>query len=268
VGPRKAYVDLGEGQLHYGVVAGTGTPIVFFHQTASDWQMWRKIMGFLDLDQPLYAFDTPGFGGSFDPVGPTSMQHYAAWAAEAIEKLSLGQCHIVGHHTGAAIAAELAATRPDLVVSVTLIGPLALTAEDRVVSASLYGAPFLPNESGSYLLDTWEYLRVGGAVADVALIHREMIGMLRAYAARPLAYNAVWTQDFDAAFAKITCPLQIACAEDDVLWPFFLRAQTLRPDATAVVLEAGSNFEPDLDPEPLAAVISKHVVRASQQQGQ
>lgn len=261
--PRKSYVDLKEGQLHYAHCAGKGVPIVFFHQTASDWEMWAKVMHLLDLGQPLYAFDTPGFGGSFDPEGATTMTRYAGWMAEAIEALGLGSCHIVGHHTGAAIAAELAASRPDLTSSVTLIGPLALTAEDRVVSAKLYGKPFLPNQSGSYLLDTWEYLRVGGAVADVSLIHREMIGMLRAYAARPMAYNAVWTQDFDKAFLAIRAPIQIACAQDDVLWPFFERAKSLRSDAVAVVLPGGSNFEPDLDPEPVAAAISTHILRAS-----
>ncbi len=46
----------------------------------------------------------------------------------------------------------------------------------------------------------------------------------------------------------------LLCARDDVLWPYFERAQGLRPAAVAVELW-GANFEPDLDaPGTVAAI--------------
>jgi pimeloyl-ACP methyl ester carboxylesterase len=220
--------------------------------------MWAKVAEQLTLPNPVYAFDTPGFGSSFDPEGLPDMSDYADWISAAIGQIGIGPFHLVGHHTGAAIAAELAA-RPDCpAVSVSLIGPLCLTPEDRENSAKLYGTPFVPDAEGAYLAKTWKYLVVGGAAVDPMLIHREMIGMLRAWAARPQAYGAVWRQDFNAAFHAITAPVLIMCAEDDVLWPFFLRAQELRPDVRAVVIR-GSNFEPDIAPETVIEAITAFV---------
>ncbi len=259
---RKAYIDLAEGQMHYCMMPGDGIPCLFLHQTASSYKMWLKVMALLArTGLPMFALDTPGFGGSFDPEGPTSMPRYAGWVAEAMAVIGIDRAHIIGHHTGAAIATELAASRPDLAASVTLIGPLALTEEQRVESAKQFGAPFLPEKTGRYLLDNWNYLAFGEEVADPLLIHRETADMLRAYAARPHAYGAVWKQDFVAAYRKIACPLQILCAPDDVLFPMFDRAREIRPDAVAHVLPGGGNFEPDLAADATAGAIASFIQR-------
>jgi pimeloyl-ACP methyl ester carboxylesterase len=258
----KAYVRLAQGQLHYAFAPGTGTPLVFFHQTASSWRMWSKVIMRLErLGAPIYAFDTPGFGGSFDPEGETSMPHYAGWMAEAIDALAIGPAHIIGHHTGAAIACQLAADRPDLVASATMVGPLTLTPDERSEISKHAGPPFTPEKSGKYLLDNWNYLTAGGAAADVLLINREMSDMLRAHDGRAKAYASVWAQDFSALFAKLGCPLHILCGPDDDLLPYFERARALRPDAMATMLPGGANFEPDLVPEAVADAVLGFVAR-------
>ena len=71
-----------------------------------------------------------------------------------------------------------------------------------------------------------------------------------------MAYTAVWKQDWTAAYEKISCPLLLLCAEDDVLYPFFERAQMLRSDAKAVTIR-GANFEPDLDAGSVVSAIRK-----------
>jgi len=259
---RKAYVDLPEGQLHYRYIAGSeGLPVVFLHQTASSGRMWEKVMVQLTGAHPLYAFDTPGFGGSFDPPGAPGMVEYARWMLEAIDALGLERVHLVGHHTGAAIAIELAARAPDRIATLAMIGPNPLTVEERATFAGKLGAAFRPGRSGAYLLKNWEYLRTGGADADIALLHAEMVDMLRAWAARPHAYAAVWGQDFAALYACIACPMLIMAAPDDILFAFFERARRLRPDAAALVLERGANFEPDLAPGAVAEAIRQHIAQ-------
>jgi len=107
-------------------------------------------------------------------------------------------------------------------------------------------------------MDNWHYLDRLGAHADTELFHREMWDMLRAKYGRVKSYAAVWEQDFSSHFSAIEAPLAIMCAEDDVLWPFFKRAQGIRPDALAVVPK-GANFEPDLDPKTVASGIRQLV---------
>ena len=107
---KKGYVDISAGQIHYAWRGGTGAPIVCFHQTASSGTSYHRIMENSNLSQPIYALDTPGFGGSFDPQEMPTFEQYAAWLYEAIEALDLGPFHAMGHHTGAGICVELSAT--------------------------------------------------------------------------------------------------------------------------------------------------------------
>lgn len=245
---RKSYVDTSGGQIHVRSMAGEGVPLVFFHQTASSGQMWLKTMQHLAGQWPMHAFDTPGFGGSFDvtdEVTPT-MTEYVGWLGEAVRALGIERCHVVGHHTGSCIGVELAARQPDLVASLTMIGPVPLTDEERVEFSKHFGTPFVPVVSGSYLLENWEYLRQLGADADPQLLHREMADQLRAWTGRVKSYSAVWGQDFPHFYMQVTAPMMIAAAPDDVLHAYLGRAAEMRPDARVLPID-GANFEPDLD---------------------
>lgn len=210
---------------------------------------------------PLFALDTPGFGGSFDPPEPPSMADYARWVAEAADALGLRRVHLVGHHTGAGIALQLAVDSPARTVSLALIGPSCLEPEERAAFAAKLGRPFRPVRSGAHLPLNWEYLRVGGADRDIALLHRELVDQLRAAATRPHAYAAALAQDGAALIAALTVPTLAMAARDDLLFPSLARVAALRPDIACVTLETGANFEPDLAPDSLTAALIAHVAR-------
>ncbi|QGN53974.1 alpha/beta fold hydrolase [Novosphingobium sp. Gsoil 351] len=251
---RKGYAESSGGQIHYRRSKGSGTPLVFFHQTASSSQMWLKVMAALgDWGRDLIALDTPGFGGSFDP-DPDSrpqMSDYARWLREALADLGIERAHLVGHHTGACIAVDMAGSEAALAATMTLLGPVPLTAEERDEFSKHFGIPFTPGVSGAYLLENWEYLRNLGAHADPMLIHREMADQLRAWWGRVQSYGAVWTQDFKGIYECLEMPLMIGAAPEDVLYPFLDRAAELQPSARVLQL-TGHNFEPDLDASTIA----------------
>ncbi|MDX2221864.1 MAG: alpha/beta hydrolase [Rhodospirillaceae bacterium] len=250
---RKAYVDTAAGQLHYYAAPGAGAPVVFLHQTASSGKMYLDVMARL-AGRSMYAMDTPGFGGSFEPPDMPSMPQYAAWIVQALDGIGLGAVHLFGHHTGACIAAEICAAHPARVKSCAMIGPVPLTKAERDAFRTHYSTPFSPDPAGTYLRTTWDYLRGLGAHSTVALHHREFVDTCRAYMGRYKAYSAVWDQDFTALFAKISCPLLLMCAPDDVLIAYLERARGLRPDARVRMLK-GANFEPDQDPDGTAAAL-------------
>nr|WP_047170023.1 alpha/beta hydrolase [Sphingomonas sp. Y57] len=255
---RKNYAETLDGeQIHYRSVSGERGPAVFFHQTASSGQMYLKTFERIGGKWSCYAFDTPGFGGSFDPPVDSKppMSQYVDWLFQALQAAGIQRAHLVGHHTGACIAAEMAARYPALAKSVTLVGPVPLTPDERVEFSRHFGAPFTPTLSGSYLLDNWEYLRALGAHGDVMLFNREMADMLRAWWGRVQSYNAVWGQDFTSFFQRLTCPILLMAAPEDVLRPYLDRACEIRPDARRLDI-GGANFEPDLDPDSFAAGIS------------
>jgi pimeloyl-ACP methyl ester carboxylesterase len=183
-----------------------------------------------------------------------TMTQYCGWLVEAIDHIGLDKIHLFGHHTGSCLGAEIAARHPERILSLMMIGPVPLTQEERDEFRKHFSTPFSPTADGEYLKTTWDYLAGLGADHDLDLHHREMIDTARAYMGRYKTYSAVWDQDFCEYYAQVSCPILLMSAEDDVLHPFFERAQEMRPDAKAVTLK-GANFEPDLDPDGTAAAI-------------
>jgi pimeloyl-ACP methyl ester carboxylesterase len=255
---KKAYAETSLGQIHFCHRPGIGTPIVFLHQTASSSVMYHEVMQGLSLDNPLYAFDTPGFGGSPEPAGDKpSMLDFADWLVEAINFCGIDNFHLLGHHTGVCIGAEIENKHPQRVKSLMMIGPVPLTQEERdAFREKTQGLP--PTADGSYLQETWDYLLGLGADSDVRLHQRELADSIRAYSGRFLAYSAVWDQDFTKLYQQIKAPLLIMCAPDDILFDVFQRAKDLRPDALAMEI-GGANFEPDQDPDGVIKAIEMFV---------
>jgi pimeloyl-ACP methyl ester carboxylesterase len=256
---KKAYAETSGGQVHYRYLAGLGTPIVFLHQTASSSAMYLKLMTRLEGIGPLYALDTPGFGGSFEPEGMPPLTQYVDWLAEAIRTIGLRRFHLLGHHTGAFIACELAARQPERIASLAMIGAGPLTPDERQAFRERFRAPVAPTKDGAYLGDTWRYLTGMGADRDLDLQHRELLDHVSAYRGRFQIYTALWDQDFDRFFTQVRCPILLMSAPDDLLHEQTLRAIAMRPDARHVLLK-GANFEADLDPDGIAAAVRDFIV--------
>lgn len=255
---RKGYVEIAQGQVHYRMKDGVGIPIICFHQTASSSAMFEKFAAAYNGSEPIYALDSPGFGGSFDPDGMPTMAEYADMLLDAIKALGFDKVHLFGHHTGASLAIEIATTDPDRVASLMMIGPVVLTAEERKAFGGVYPQPFELKADGSHLKTMWEYVESIGGNSDLELHHREMIDTARAWQGHIKVYSKIWDQDFSALYEKISVPMLIMCAQKDILWPMFERAKGMRPDATAVEIP-GSNFQPDEAPTEVAKAVQDYV---------
>jgi pimeloyl-ACP methyl ester carboxylesterase len=251
---KRAYVETTKGQIHYRHKAGTGTPIVCLHQTASSSAMFEAFAAAYDGPEPVYALDTPGFGGSFEPDGLPPMLGYADDLSAAIDALGIGPVHLFGHHTGASIGVEMATRRPDLAASFSMIGPVVTEAEERDFFSSIYPKDFAPAADGSHLDRMWEYVGELGGQKNLALRHREVIDTARAWQGHIKVYTKIWEQDFTALYKQVQCPMLIMCSQQDVLWTLFERAKDLRPDAMAAEIP-GSNFQTDEAPHEVATAL-------------
>jgi haloalkane dehalogenase len=252
---KKAYVDTPHGQVHYRCAGtGSGPPIVFMHQNVSSSSMFQRTLEALEEDYRLVAIDAPGFGGSYDPAHFRDLSEMTALMTEAIDCLGIGEFHACGQHTGAAFAVEMAVRSPQRTKTVTLIGPLLLTDEERRWYREHFKGSAAPDADGQYLSETWEYLKVNGAGANLDNQHEEMWQALRAWRARAWTYDCVWDFDFETYFKQVSCPMLLMAAQDDVLYPGFKRAAAARPDADTAVLKGG-NFEPNLDADGTSAAI-------------
>lgn len=270
---KKAYVDLALGQNHYRYVLPATTttllPIVFLHKSASSSASYELLMKhYASLGHACYAPDMPGFGGSFDPdpdpATPYTTTFYCSTFASVFEQLGLmdpskGGFHVVGHHSGAVLAIEMAVTYATVVKSISLIGASIMTAEERAKMKEIFFKPFnKPVEDGSHLIKTWDYLKKMGAKSDLELMQREVLDHVRAWRGRNQIYGAVWAADRVDLYMKITCPILVMCARDDVLWEYSHHVRELRPAVRAEEI-AGANFSVDLDWEGCAKHIDSFI---------
>lgn len=251
---RSRYVDLPDGQVHLREAAGDEPAIVFLHQTASSAASFLPLMRALTVPNRLIAIDTPGFGGSFDPPGAPTLADYASIILTVLDALGVGDAHLFGHHTGASLALTIADKAPGRISSLMLAGPVFMTETERADFFRDYHGPIRPVRDGAHLLANWDYAARFNPDCDLAVLHDEVVSMLRAWRGRAQAYAAVAHQDDAVIAAQISQPVLLLTSPDDFFHATFSRATGLFPDAPTAIT-GGGNFQPTADPEGVAAAI-------------
>jgi pimeloyl-ACP methyl ester carboxylesterase len=257
---RKAYVDTRGGQVHFRHIAGgPGVPVVFLHRTPASSASFEGMLAGLGGERPGFAFDTPGFGGSFDPPGQPTILDYRDWLADALNGIGLTRFHLYGHHTGTHIATELAAAWPDRVASLMLNGMAYLTADERAAFRNMVAPALPPDPDGHYLQPLWQLVKSLFPVWNAELVHREFTAALRAQAGRDQAFRAIWDQDFVAVLKRVHCPVLATTAEDDFFLPYLERIRSSHPHARTVVTGRAKVATPELDTERGTAVVREFI---------
>jgi pimeloyl-ACP methyl ester carboxylesterase len=100
-------------------------PAVYVHGLGGSTMNWTDLMGALQDDVDGVAIDLPGFGLSPPPRdGDYSPAGHARAVADLIEaRFGNTSVHLFGNSMGGAVLVQLAARRPELVRSLTLISP-------------------------------------------------------------------------------------------------------------------------------------------------
>src|SRR5258707_8558438 len=116
----RSFVSVPSGRAHIAA-CGAGRPILLLHQTPRSWDEYREVLPLLGAHYRAIAMDTVGFGDSQPlPTGADSIEAWAEAAHEVLAALGHGRAVVAGHHTGAAIAVEMAASRPEPVEALVL----------------------------------------------------------------------------------------------------------------------------------------------------
>ena len=252
---KKAYVDVGAGQVHYRHVPGDGIPLIFLHRTPAGSVTFEQMMISMMGDRPIYALDTPGFGGSFDPVGWPSVTDYRDWLIEAIDSLNIDDFHVFGHHTGTHLATEIAALLTDRSRSLMLNGVAYLTPEEREQFREMVADAVAPDPDGRYLGETWRVIRGLFAEFDPELVHREFASAMRSIHGRDQAFAAIWEQNYPAVMAKVMCPMFVMSAEDDFFVSYMERVKANHPETRVAVLGPAKVASPELGTDESVKVV-------------
>jgi pimeloyl-ACP methyl ester carboxylesterase len=97
-------------------------PALYVHGLGGSSQNWTDLADLLSHRLDGQAIDLPGFGRS-DPARSYTVGAFADRIIRWIEYSHRGPVHLFGNSLGGAISVRVAATRPDLVRTLTLISP-------------------------------------------------------------------------------------------------------------------------------------------------
>jgi pimeloyl-ACP methyl ester carboxylesterase len=143
----EGFVPTPEGNIHY-VKQGNGYPLVMLHPLGTSTWAWHTVIDSLSQHYTCYAFDMLGHGESDKPSHHFNMADYARSLDHAAQVLNIHRGHYVGNSVGACLATEMAASYPDRIDKLTLVGcPVwdTRTAAQRLKeSAGNYDANGLP----------------------------------------------------------------------------------------------------------------------------
>ncbi len=169
LGDHQVYVRSAPGPAPVGPAPVEWAPVEWalcVHGLAGSSRNWTDLMDLLRPELACDAVDLPGFGDS--PPRPDGRYSIAALAQSVtglIERRGRGPVHLIANSMGGAVAVKVAAARPDLVRTLTLISPALPDPRPRrdLVWFPLMSLPRV----GPRLLRRYQVLPPESRVADV-----------------------------------------------------------------------------------------------------
>ena len=248
------------GQVH-GVTAGSGpgTPLLLLHQTPRSIDEFAEVLPLLAAERRVVALDTPGYGCSDRVPGRPGVADYAAAFVQVLDHLGVDRVVVVGHHTGAVIAVEMAAAFPDRVERVVLSGPVYTDAAGRAELAQFFKQWTLAAD-GSHLVEKWRKMHEW--LPRPELVQRFVVDLFHAGSESEQGHFAVADYRMEDRLPLVRCPaLLLYCSRDPFATPAragALRA-AFRPCDEATV--EGGVFAANENPGGYAAAVLEYLKR-------
>ncbi|WP_371398142.1 alpha/beta fold hydrolase [Fretibacter rubidus] len=209
---RRAFVDSDYGQMHYRIAgkASDHNTLLCLHQSPKSSREFIRFMEVASQDRLVVAIDSPGHGESDVPDAPIGIEGYAREIWSAVDAIDLGTVDLVGHHTGAKVATEMAFQRPGDVGGIVMVSALVLSVEEREGFKSMF-KPIPLDDDGTRFSHMWaQALKYRGPNVSLEMLAASMAENMRAGEAyewgheAAFAYNAVFEDRVSALPHRIT----------------------------------------------------------------
>jgi pimeloyl-ACP methyl ester carboxylesterase len=253
---RRAFQDTPEGAIHYAT-AGEGPPVLLLHQTPRSWDEYRDVIPILARERRVIAMDTLGYGDSHKPTRRCGIEDYARGAVALLDALGIEATAVVGHHTGAVIAMELAAGYPERVERLVLSASPWLDAaarEARRGRAIVDHVEAKPD--GTHVAELWQQRQRFYPKDRPDLLHRFVADALKAGEKLQEGHEACSNYRMEERIGRVRCPTLVTCGTAD---PFSHPTMAIVargiPGSRVEPIRGGSVAVVDEMPEAFAGVV-------------
>jgi len=255
---KKAFADIPEGQIHYRT-EGSGDPLLLLHQTPLSSEQYSVTIPILAANgYRVLAMDTLGYGYSDDPPKEYSIADYGRSAVNFLDSLGIARTSIVGHYTGAAIAAEVAAAFPERVDRLILSGCPYWPPEKWQEFYNNPDAPGLTQvmtEDGQFLIDIWQSSQKQAPQLTPPDRLRSILNILIANTRPYDAHHAVDRYDFKSRLPLIQSPTLLIYGSGCLFRDRQEITERLIPYCRSLIIEGARETTPSQKPKEFASAI-------------
>ena len=111
----------------------SGIPVILLHGYGDSWFSFSPILPLLDNKYRVYILDQRGHGDSDRPLGNYALKQFAEDVLAFMDAIKVKKATVVGHSMGSFVAQHVAATAPERVNKLVLVGS-ATKIRNNVVS--------------------------------------------------------------------------------------------------------------------------------------
>lgn len=215
---RRQFVDTRGGQVHLRIAGSrdsTKTPVLFLHMSPVSGRNFVPQLERIGSDRLAFAVDIPGFGESEAPPKLPTIADLADIMTDVIKDVAgNGPIDLMGDHTGAVIALDLAARYPKLIRKVALntVPYFDTKAREERLAHSAYTPPA---EDAAHLASRWESMvRLYGPYMDMRAVETNFVEALRGGPFGHWGHHAVFSYDMDPVLPKVTQPVLVLRPKD------------------------------------------------------
>jgi len=255
-------------------VLGAGEPVLLIDMLLADCFLPLLSEPALADRYQLIRYHKRGWVGSTHTPAPVSIADHAADAAALLDHLGVRRAHIVGHSTGASIAAQVALDHPEAVHTLTLLEPTMLSVPSGEAFLEQAGPAFEAYASGDHAGAFAMFVSVASGLDWTtcrALLEERVPGVVTqsikdadTFFGIELASLADWAFGAEQAAAIHRPVLSVIGAETEPLWveiAEFLRSSL--PYVEECTIDGVGHLLQIQEPEPVARGIAEFLGRNS-----
>jgi len=166
---KRGYTDVPEGQIHYRT-EGSGESILLLHMAAASSDEYTRVIHYLSKTYRAIAMDFLGYGESDKAPHEYQIPDHARTVLSFMDSLGIKKASVVGHHIGAQVGLELAATWPDRVNKLVLSS--CVYHRDPKEGESMRNLPHVSrveiDPEGGHLMEWWRRAKRWGDPMEIA----------------------------------------------------------------------------------------------------
>lgn len=210
---KRQFFDSALGQVHFIESGDPGTDsLILMHQVPRSVDEFAEVMPLLSRQLHVIAMDFPGYGSSDRPATQPTVEQYAEVAMALADNLGLDRVSLGGHHTGAVVSVEAAATHPDRVDNLVLSGVVYMDEESRQELSAIF-KQWHVQPDGSHFMEKWT--RFADWISDPGLIQRCLVDLFRAGETSEFGHFAVAEYHMEDRLPRVRARTRLLVGRQD-----------------------------------------------------